>query len=141
MIDAQVLLGGSMGELVAYFAAADVAFVGGSLVPIGGHNVLEPAALGLPVLFGPHMHNFVAARDLLLAAQAGIEVSAASLSGNLGVLLDDPVRRSTIGAAGFAVVEANRGALQKLPPATGQDSALNERSDRDDTEGTTIHRS
>src|SRR3546814_5704822 len=65
MIDAQVLLGDSMGELFAYFAAADVAFVGGSLVPIGGHNVLEPAALGLPVLFGPHMHNFVAARDLL----------------------------------------------------------------------------
>src|SRR3546814_16415397 len=63
MIDAQVLLGDSMGELFAYFAAADVAFVGGSLVPIGGHNVLEPAALGLPVLFGPHMHNFLAARD------------------------------------------------------------------------------
>src|SRR3546814_15742546 len=108
MIDAQVLLGDSMGELFAYFAAADVAFVGGSLVPIGGHNVLEPAALGLPVLFGPHMHNFVAARDLLLAAQAGIEVSAASLSGNLGVLLDDPVRRSTIGLPGLAVVELGR---------------------------------
>ncbi|HEY9547201.1 MAG TPA: lipid IV(A) 3-deoxy-D-manno-octulosonic acid transferase [Solimonas sp.] len=123
MIDAQVLLGDSMGELFAYFAAADVAFVGGSLVPIGGHNVLEPAALGLPVLFGPHMHNFVAARDLLLAAQAGIEVSAASLSGNLGVLLDDPVRRSTIGAAGFAVVEANRGALQKLLAAIGEASS------------------
>src|SRR3546814_10915936 len=90
MIDAQVLLGDSMGELFAYFAAAEVASVGGSLVPIGGHNVLEPAALGLPVLFGPHMHNFVAARDLLPAAQAGIEVSAESLSGNSGVLLDDP---------------------------------------------------
>src|SRR3546814_8730993 len=86
-------------------------------------NVLEPAALVLPVLFGPHMHNFVAARDLLLAAQAGIEVSAASLSGILGVLLDDPVRRSTIGAAGFAVVEANRGALQKLLAAIGEASS------------------
>jgi 3-deoxy-D-manno-octulosonic-acid transferase len=113
-IDAQVLLGDSMGEMFAYFAAADVAFVGGSLVAVGGHNVLEPAALGLPVLFGPQMHNFVAARDLLLDAQGGIEVSAASLPDTLQVLLADAARRRAIGDAGRAVVAANRGALQKL---------------------------
>ncbi|HET8882594.1 MAG TPA: lipid IV(A) 3-deoxy-D-manno-octulosonic acid transferase [Solimonas sp.] len=119
-IDAQVLLGDSMGEMFAYFAAADVAFVGGSLVAVGGHNVLEPAALGLPVLFGPQMHNFVAARDLLLDAQGGIEVSAASLPDTLQVLLADAARRRAIGDAGRAVVEANRGALRKLLAVIGE---------------------
>ncbi|MFT4045697.1 MAG: lipid IV(A) 3-deoxy-D-manno-octulosonic acid transferase [Solimonas sp.] len=119
-IDAQVLLGDSMGEMFAYFAASDVAFVGGSLVPVGGHNVLEPAALGLPVLFGPHMHNFVPARDLLLDAQGGIQVSAGSLPESLRVLLRDERRRREIGEAGHAVVAANRGALQRLLAAIGE---------------------
>jgi 3-deoxy-D-manno-octulosonic-acid transferase len=119
-IDAQLLLGDSMGEMFAYFAASDIAFVGGSLVPVGGHNVLEPAALGLPVLFGPYMHNFVAARDLLLDARAAIEVSAASLADTLRLLLADATRRRAIGAAGRAVVEANRGALHRLLAAIGE---------------------
>lgn len=119
-VAAQVLLGDSMGEMFAYFAAGDVAFVGGSLVPVGGHNVLEPAALGLPVLFGPHMHNFIAARDLLLDAQGGIEVNARSLPDTLRVLLGDAGRRRALGDAGRAVVEANRGALQKLLIAIGE---------------------
>ncbi|NGY06400.1 lipid IV(A) 3-deoxy-D-manno-octulosonic acid transferase [Solimonas terrae] len=120
LIDAQVLLGDSMGEMFAYFAASDVAFVGGSLQAVGGHNVLEPAALGLPVLFGPFMHNFVAARDLLLHAHGGIEISAASLPDTLRVLLGDANRRHAIGAAGRGVVEANRGALHKLLAAIGE---------------------
>ena len=111
----QLLLGDSMGEMFAYFAAAEVAFVGGSLVPVGGHNVLEPAALGLPVLFGPQMHNFMAARDLLLEAQAALQVAdAAGLAAQLAALLGDPARRTTMGAAGRAAVAANRGALQRL---------------------------
>jgi 3-deoxy-D-manno-octulosonic-acid transferase len=110
----QVLLGDSMGEMYAYFAAADVAFVGGSLAPVGGHNVLEPAALGLPVLFGPHMHNFVAARELLLQHEAAEEIATAGLAPALLRLLDDPVRRDRMGAAGRAAVEANRGALQRV---------------------------
>lgn len=110
----KVLLGDSMGEMFAYFAAADLAFVGGSLVPVGGHNVLEPAALGLPVLFGPQMHNFIAARDLLLDAQAAIEISADTLAPQLRALFDDPARRAQLGSAGRAVVAANRGALQRL---------------------------
>jgi 3-deoxy-D-manno-octulosonic-acid transferase len=110
----QVLLGDSMGEMFSYFAAADVAFVGGSLVPVGGHNVLEPAALGLPVLFGPHMHNFVAARDLLLQHQAALQIDGAGLVPALRELFGGASRRGAMGAAGKAAVEANRGALHKL---------------------------
>lgn len=112
--DLQVLLGDSMGEMFFYFGAADIAFVGGSLVPVGGHNVLEPAALGLPVLFGPHMHNFLAARELLLERQAAIEVSAKNLASSVIELMRFPRRRSALGEAGKAAVSANRGALQKL---------------------------
>lgn len=121
---AAVLLGDSMGEMFMYFAAADVAFVGGSLVPVGGHNVLEPALLGKPVLFGPHMHNFVAARELLLGADAAVEVSERSLADSLAVLLTDAQRRQRMGEAGYAAVAANRGArerllvlIESLPPA------------------------
>ena len=111
----QLLLGDSMGEMFAYFAAADVAFVGGSLVPVGGHNVLEPAALGLPVLFGPHMHNFIAARDLLLGSDAALEVGdAGQLAATLLTLFGDAAQRARMGQAGKEAVEANRGALRKL---------------------------
>jgi len=111
---AQVLLGDSMGEMFVYMAASDVAFVGGSLADVGGHNVLEPASLGLPVLFGPYMHNFVAARQLLLDVQGAIEVNEASLADTVRVLLGSPARRQQLGEAGRAAVEANRGALQRL---------------------------
>jgi len=114
-IDAPVLLGDSMGEMFAYFAAADLAFVGGSLVPVGGHNVLEPAALGLPVLFGPQMHNFVAARDLLLEQEAAEQLAGDDQLGPaLARLLDDAPRRAAMGAAGRQAVAANRGALDRL---------------------------
>ena len=112
---AAVLLGDSMGEMFMYFAMADVAFVGGSLVPVGGHNLLEPAALGLPVLFGPQMHNFVAARDLLLARHAAEQVTdAAMLAQRLLQLLRDRPRAQAMGLAGQQAVAANRGALDKL---------------------------
>lgn len=64
-----------MGELLLFYAAADLAFVGGSLVATGGHNVLEPALLGLPVLFGPHMFNFTEAGERLLAVEAARQVA------------------------------------------------------------------
>lgn len=111
---ASVLLGDSMGEMFMYFAAADVAFVGGSLVTVGGHNVLEPAQIGKPVLFGPHMHNFVAARDLLLDAGGGQQTDADGLVAALTALLDDGARRSAMGAAAQAAVVANRGARDRL---------------------------
>jgi 3-deoxy-D-manno-octulosonic-acid transferase len=112
---AQVVFGNSMGELALYLGAADVAFVGGSLVPVGGHNVLEPAAAGLPVLFGPHMGNFEAARALLLERGAALTVANGdALAHELAALLADPARRAHMGAAGREAVRANRGALRRL---------------------------
>jgi 3-deoxy-D-manno-octulosonic-acid transferase len=112
---AAVLLGDSMGEIFLYYAAADAAFVGGSLVNVGGHNVLEPAAIGLPVVFGPHMHNFMAARDLLLATDAAIQIEAdTALAATMQRLLGDIGLRERMGEAGRAAIAANRGALQRL---------------------------
>lgn len=109
-----VWLGDSMGEMFMYFSAVNVAFVGGSLAPVGGHNVLEPAALGLPVLFGPQMHNFVAARDLLLGCKAAVEVTPETLAAQVLSLFKNPARAREMGAAGKIAVQANRGALQNL---------------------------
>ncbi len=112
---AEVYLGDTLGELLLLFAAADVAFVGGSLVPTGGHNVLEPAALGLPVLFGPHMFNFAEAERLLCAAGAARRVAdAAELSEAAAAWLEHPTARRAAGERGRAVVEAERGALERL---------------------------
>jgi 3-deoxy-D-manno-octulosonic-acid transferase len=112
---AQILVGDSMGEMFVYFGAADVAFVGGSLARVGGHNVLEPAAIGLPVLFGPHMFNFLPARELLLQSGAAIEiVDANALADALIDLLGTPLRAQQMGQAGRQAVEANRGALVRL---------------------------
>ena len=114
-VGAQVLLGDSMGEMFRYLAAADVAFVGGSFAAIGGHNILEPAALGVPVLFGPVMHNFAAARALLLERGAALEVAdGAALAMAVGRLLTDPARRAQLGAAGQAAVADNRGVLERI---------------------------
>ena len=111
----QVLFGDSMGEMAMYFGAADVAFVGGSLVEVGGHNVLEPAALGLPVLFGPHMFNFEPARSLLLEHGAAREIGGLlDLEPALSKLLHDPAARAAMGRAGRDALHANRGALERL---------------------------
>jgi 3-deoxy-D-manno-octulosonic-acid transferase len=111
----QVLVGDSMGELAMYFGAADVAFVGGSLVEVGGHNVLEPAALGLPVLFGPYMFNFEQARALLLEHHAARQIDGAlELEPALSKLFHDAAQRAAMGRAGRDVLEANRGALDRL---------------------------
>lgn len=115
MTPPQVLLGDSMGEMLAYLEAGDLAFVGGSFVPVGGHNVLEPAALGRPVLFGPHMHNFLPARELLLGVGAAQELSDPSaLADAVRTLLRDAAQRRSMGEAGRAAVTANRGSLQRL---------------------------
>jgi 3-deoxy-D-manno-octulosonic-acid transferase len=119
-VNAQVLLGDSMGEMFLYFALSDVVFVGGSLAPVGGHNVLEPAALALPVLFGPQMHNFIAARDLLLETGAAQQVNdAAALAPAVLALLRDAPRAAAMGAAGARAVAANRGALARLQALLG----------------------
>ena len=113
--DTAVFLGDTMGELLLFYAAADLAFVGGSLVDTGGHNVLEPALLGLPVLFGPHMFNFTEASQRLLEAEAAWQVTdAAALATTVDRLLADPELRRTVGQRGRAVVERHRGALAAL---------------------------
>src|SRR5690606_34204893 len=66
--DTDILLGDTIGELRLFYCASDVAFVGGSLIPIGGHNLIEPAAVHLPIISGEHLHNFVEISQLLLAA-------------------------------------------------------------------------
>jgi len=110
--DSAVFIGDSMGELLQFYAAADLAFVGGSLVATGGHNVLEPALLGLPVLFGPHMFNFSEAGERLLEAGAAWQIAnAAELAVAVERLLADPERRQAAGRRGRAVVERHRGAL------------------------------
>ncbi|WP_280566652.1 lipid IV(A) 3-deoxy-D-manno-octulosonic acid transferase, partial [Chromohalobacter sp. 296-RDG] len=112
--ETSILLGDTMGELMRFYAAADAAFVGGSLVPIGGHNLLEPAALGMPVLTGPHLENFQDIAETLREAKALCEIDTAEALGEaLATLADDPDQRRRLGAAGEAVVAANRGALEK----------------------------
>jgi 3-deoxy-D-manno-octulosonic-acid transferase len=105
---------------------ATAVFVGGSLVDHGGHNILEPAIFGKPIIFGPHMRNFQEIADAFLSNGAAVQVqSARDLEDVLIALVTDPVRRARLGAAARALVEANRGAKDKtlaaiaalLPPA------------------------
>lgn len=113
--ETRVFLGDSMGELPVLYAAADVAFVGGSLVPIGGHNLLEPAALGLPVVTGPYNFNAPDIAELLRAADA-VQVAGESeeLAERIVMLLGDAAERDRRGEAGHRAVAANRGALQRV---------------------------
>ncbi len=111
----EVLLLDTLGELPEFYAAADVAFVGGSLVPAGGHNLLEPAALARPVLAGPALFSAPdVARALREAGALTIVEDADGLVAALRALLDSPAERARSGAAGRAVIEANRGALERL---------------------------
>jgi 3-deoxy-D-manno-octulosonic-acid transferase len=113
--ETQILLGDTMGELLAFCGAADVVFVGGSLVPVGGHNLIEPAAWGRPVLAGPHLFNFAEAAALL-QAEGGLRIcgDGAALASAVIALLTETAYREKAGAAARAVAEANRGALARL---------------------------
>jgi 3-deoxy-D-manno-octulosonic-acid transferase len=113
--DADILVGDTMGELMAFYGACDLTFVGGSLVPTGGHNMIEPAAWGVPILTGPHLFNFAEASQLLLAADA-MQVcdSAETLAEQMIKLLQNPQRRDAMGKSARQIAEANRGALEKL---------------------------
>jgi 3-deoxy-D-manno-octulosonic-acid transferase len=111
---ADIVLLDTIGELATVYQLATVAFVGGSLVPTGGHNILEPAVFGKPVVFGPHMDNFSEIADEFVANAAGVRVgSERELGDVLLSLMTDPIRRARHGAAARALVEANRGAKDK----------------------------
>jgi len=113
--DTEVFLVDTLGELLSFYAAADVAFVGGTLVPIGGHNLLEPAALGLPVLAGPNNFNSAdIARLLVECGAVRIVHDPAELAAAVGELLANPTARSAMGARGRKAVEDNRGAVARL---------------------------
>ncbi|MBD9398821.1 lipid IV(A) 3-deoxy-D-manno-octulosonic acid transferase [Pseudomonas sp. PDM11] len=119
--EVQVLLGDSMGELMFLYALADIAFVGGSLVETGGHNPLEPAALGLPVIMGPHRFNFLEITAQLLEHGALCEVAdAQALGEQVAMLLSDPARAAEMRDAGLAVLKANQGALMRLLDGLGK---------------------
>ena len=110
-----VLLGDTMGELMTFYAAADVAFVAGSLVPIGGHNLLEPASVGRPVLTGPHNFNGEEIAQLLMDAGAAFIVTdTEQIAHAVKGLLANGDLRAVMGAAGRSVLDANRGALDRL---------------------------
>jgi 3-deoxy-D-manno-octulosonic-acid transferase len=104
----------TIGELATIYQIATVVFVGGSLVATGGHNVLEPAVFGKPIVFGPHMQNFREIADAFVTNGAGVQLSGDDqLEEAFLSLMGDPVRRARLGAAARALVEANRGANEK----------------------------
>lgn len=112
--DTEVFIGDSMGELAAFYAACDVAYVGGSLVPTGGHNLLEPAALGIATLTGPHVFNFVEITELLEQAGAVKKINnSEQLAKEVCAWLHDSAVRTNVGDRGRKVVENNRGAVEK----------------------------
>jgi 3-deoxy-D-manno-octulosonic-acid transferase len=110
----EVLLGDSMGEMFAYYAACDCAFIGGSLLPLGGQNLIEACAVGKPVLVGTHTFNFAMASDEAVAAGAASRVlDAADMLAQARALLVDPDRRAAIGSAGARFAEMHRGATAR----------------------------
>ncbi len=123
---ADIVVVDTIGELATIYQIGTLVFVGGSLVATGGHNILEPAVFGKPIVFGPHMQNFAEIADAFLANGAAVQVRTAhELDEALVSLITDPVRRARLGAAARALVEANRGAkdrslavLEALLPAS-----------------------
>ena len=113
--DVEVVLGDSIGEMAGYYAAADVAFVGGSLLPLGGHNLIESIGAGRPTLMGPHMFNFAEAAEKAQAAGAAVEVGdAGALVATVAELLLDAPRRQAMRHAALTFHRAHLGAADRL---------------------------
>lgn len=113
--NADILLGDTMGELMLFYGACDIAFVGGSLVPKGGHNMIEPAAWGVPIISGPHLFNFSEVSQLLISGNA-LQVceDASHLADQFTDLLQNSERRQSMGNSAKQISEENRGALTKM---------------------------
>lgn len=112
----------TLGELMPFYACAQVAFVGGSLQPVGGHNLLEPAATGTAVVTGPHLHNFAGiSRHMAQAGALRIGADATAVGDHLDALLDDAGARRAMAAAGIQLLERNRGTLRRTLELIGDD--------------------
>ena len=120
--DDDVFVIDTLGELMPFYACAQVAFVGGSLQPVGGHNLLEPAATGTAVVTGPHLHNFAEiSRRMTAAGALRIGADMAAVGDHLLALLDDGAVRQAMAAAGSALLERNRGTLRRTLELIGDD--------------------
>jgi 3-deoxy-D-manno-octulosonic-acid transferase len=112
--DIDIFIGDTLGELMIFYAASDVAFVGGSLVPIGGHNILEPALLELPIITGPHMFHSTKIVELFQKSNAMIMVqNTEELAQHVIQFLEDQNLREAFGTRAKTIVETNQGALEK----------------------------
>lgn len=110
-----ILLGDSMGEMMTYFSCSDLVFMGGTMVATGGHNILEPAALGLPIIYGPHMFNFTAINKLFLQYDATLQVDdSESLERAFSLILSDQSIANTMGERAKNLIAQNSGALNKM---------------------------
>ena len=113
--DLRVVLGDSMGEMLAYYAASDLAFVGGSLLPLGGQNMIEPLAVGTPVVIGPHTFNFSDAAQGAVSAGAARRVgNADELLAEVARLLSNPIELATMRDRARSFHAAHRGAADRL---------------------------
>jgi 3-deoxy-D-manno-octulosonic-acid transferase len=113
-METRIILGDSMGEMFAYYAAADLAFIGGSLMPYGGQNLIEACAVGTPVLVGPHMYNFAEATRLAVSAGAALQISnAEQLAAEAQQLFQDATLLHEMHRHCAKFIESNRGATEK----------------------------
>lgn len=113
--ETEVYIADTMGELKMLYAAADLAFVGGSMVPVGGHNILEPLAVGLPTLFGPHMINFKEIADNVLAMQAAVQCQDQDeIISTVARLYQDSGYAGTLAVNGQVFIRSNQGATEKI---------------------------
>jgi 3-deoxy-D-manno-octulosonic-acid transferase len=111
----EILLGDVMGKLLLFYGVSDIAFVGGSLIPWGGHNVLEPAALAKPVLSGKHLHAFAEISQIMIDRDALVIVNDESaLAEKLIALFQDKTQREQLGTAALDIVERHRGSTEKI---------------------------
>ncbi len=118
--EVQVVLGDSMGEMFAYYAASDISFIGGSLLPFGGQNLIEACSVGKPVLLGPHTYNFADATRLAVEAGAAVQVqNADELMQKATLILEDQEKRVLMGRQGLAFVASHQGATGKAMDIIG----------------------
>ena len=116
-----ILLVDTLGEMLTFYAMADIVFVGGSLVPVGGHNILEASLLSKPVMFGPHMQNFKEIAGLTRKAQGGLLVADRDdLYHQVRLLIENPAERYRLGGNGYNLLQQNRGATERTVAEIGR---------------------